>query len=910
MTSSRYLLVSLLALAGCQTTPTVPTPVVGEAPGVGSTVPTTLTTQADLSTPVVIERAPLDAAGPNAGDPAQVAKVDRPSASSEPRIMRGNNQVIAPAKAFPAIEGAPVSLAFEEAPVSEVVRTVLGDILKVGYVLHPPLTGSVTLVTRQAVSPDQAVFLLESALQANGLALMRDARGTYHVGRPEALRSIGGSVRQAVSGMPLAPGYGAIIVPLQYIGAAEMATILRPLLPADALVRVDNIRNLLVLAGTRTQAEGWLEMVNTFDVDLLKGMSVGVFPLKYASVKEVEAALQLVSGGGAPAAAAAGGRSTGTGGAAAAGAPAALAGLGEGNPLFGALRILPIERLNSVLVVTPRAEYLDEARKWIEKLDQPTDNGNERQLFIYQVQNVNAKHLAGVLSGIFGGQGAGQQAPAANSGVAPGLGVSNGSSFGQGAGNNAFGSTNSFGNTGGFGNSSAFGSGGASGNSGAFGNSLGSSGYGSGMNSNLRGNTRQNNAAGQTNNSAQVATAVDLGGVRVIADELNNSVLVWSTKSEYAKIESTLKRLDLPLTQVLIEASIVEVTLNDDLQYGLEWSFKDSRANTDYTGRGSLLAGGAGRDPLTALSNGFSYALTNPAGRVTALLRALSNKTSVKVIASPSLMVLDNHAASINVGTQTPIQVGETTTGVGNGIVTTTNTQYKDSGVQLMVTPSVNSGNVVTMQVEQSVTDVGARDAITGQPSFTQRQLSSKVAVRSGESIVMGGLIQDRSSTSKSGIPFLHTIPVLGNLFGSTATDGNRTELIVVITPRVVRSDIDIREVSDDLRSRMQGLKAIELRDQRRSTTPAPVTTDGTAYPPAVTTYPAYPPQAPGSAPASTNGAMPFAAPVQRAAPVAVERPARPVPATVLDVPPAGLPTAVPAPAPVYPVIPVLPVLK
>ncbi len=263
------------------------------------------------------------------------------------------------------------------------------------------------------------MFLLESALQANGLGMIRDARGTYHVGRPDALRAIGGTLRQFRSGEPLPPGNGAVIIPLQYIGAAEMASILRPMVTPDAIVRVDNLRNVLVMSGTRTQAEAWMDLVNTFDVDLLKGMSVGVFPLKYASVKEVEAALRVVSGGGGSAPGAVPGTPAGAAAAAAAGANQANAApvtLGEGNPLFGALRIMPIERINSILVVTPRAAYLDEARRWIEKLDQPSDNGAEPQLFIYHVQNGNAKHLAGVLSGIFGGQAGGS---VANSGWRP-----------------------------------------------------------------------------------------------------------------------------------------------------------------------------------------------------------------------------------------------------------------------------------------------------------------------------------------------------------------------------------------------------------------------------------------------------------------------------------------------------------
>ena len=781
MNSFRYAhpltaLAAALALSGCQTVPTPPVLEVSAVPVVRASLDT-----ATAAVPVGTLAAPAQPAEPLAAPSSAASATDTPA--TEPRILRGNDRVIAPAKAVAPIEGAPVSFTFEEAPVAEVVRTIMGDILKTSYVLHPPLSGTVTLATRRPIAPDQAVFLLESALQANGLVMVRDARGSYHVGRPEALRGIGGLVRQAGKD-PLPPGYGAIVVPLQYIGAAEMAAILRPMVPGDALVRVDTVRNLLVLAGTRTQAEGWLDLVNTFDVDLLKGMSVGVFPLKHVSVKEIEAALRLVSGGGASGS----GAATTAPGANAGGAAAARAtqsALGEGNPLFGALRIMPIERLNSILVVTPRAAYLDEARRWIERLDQPSDNGSEPQLFIYQVQNVNARHLATVLAGIFGGQPA---AGSANSGVAPGLNSSSAASFNQGGFAGTYGNAVNP-----FTNNSLAGSG-----AGGLGMRAGGLQSGSGTNTNAQ------------RGAVQAPVSANLGSIRVMADDLNNSVLVWSTKAEYGKIESTLKRLDLPPTQVLIEASIVEVTLGDDLEYGLQWAFSDSRASTGYTGSGALngIGGTAGAGLLGSALTGFSYALKNPAGNVRAVLNALSKKTSVKVIASPSLMVLDNHSASIAVGTQTPIQAG--TTSNIEGTVTTTNIQYKDTGVNLVVTPSVNSGNIVTMQVDQSVTDVGTKDEVSGQRGFLQRQLSSKVAVRSGESIVMGGLIQERSSTTKSGIPVLHTLPVVGNLFGSTAKDGARTELIVIITPRVVRSDIDIREVSEDLRDRMKGLALID----------------------------------------------------------------------------------------------------
>ncbi|MGB6116323.1 MAG: secretin N-terminal domain-containing protein, partial [Comamonas sp.] len=363
-------------------------------------------------------------------------------ASQEPRLLRGDDVVVAAPTRQPAVQGTAHAFKFEEAPISEVVHVMLRDILKVSYVLHQPVAGTVTLATKGPVSADDALAMLESALLANGLVMVRDTRGTYHVGKAEVVRNIGTSVRQPLGKGPLPPGYGAIVVPLQYIGAAEMAAILKPLMPADALVRVDTTRNLLVLVGTRVQAEGWLDMVSTFDVNLLKGMSVGVFPLKNVTAAEVEAALQLLGSAGAgaavpPATPVAGGTASAT---AAAPVRSAAKNLlnAEDFPLRGAIRVMPIERINSILVVTPRAAYLDEARRWIEKLDQPGGAGGEAGLHIYKVQNGNARHLASVLSGIFGG---GQPAaPAASSGVAPGLATGVATTFGQQQSQQPFGS--------------------------------------------------------------------------------------------------------------------------------------------------------------------------------------------------------------------------------------------------------------------------------------------------------------------------------------------------------------------------------------------------------------------------------------------------------------------------------------
>ena len=717
------------------------------------------------------------------------------SRTQEPRVIRGNDRVYNPPATLPRLQGSSSSYKFEEAPVVDVVHVFMREVLKVDYVLHQPLTGTVTLATRGPITPDDALALLESALQVNGLAMARDTRGVYHVGKPENLKNVASNIRQAGKD-PLPPGYGAVLVPLQYIGASEMATILRPMAPADAIVRVDNVRNLLVLVGTRNQAEGWLDVVRTFDIDLLKGMSVGLFPLKYASIKEVEAALRLVSGspsatgGGAGRAGAGAGApgssgsvvnaATSAGAASAAGVASAGPLLGDNNPLFGALRILPVERLNSILVVTPRAAYLEEARRWIEKLDQPGDNGAEPQLYIYRVQNGNARHLASVMGGLFGGTAT---PGAASTGVAPGLGTTVGASP-----------------------SSPFGG------AGAFGSSYGG-GYGSGFGGGLGlGSSGFNNTFPQQNRLNQVGTqppaTAQLGNIRVMADELNNTILVWATKGEFEKIEATLKRLDLPPTQVMIEASIVEVTLNDDLSYGLQWAFSGGTGG-GYEGVGQLGAGGL--NPLTgslagAAAKGFSYSLVNSAGQIRLALSALANKTKVKMISNPSLMVLDNHLAMMVVGNQIPVLSSITDSNITT--TTTSTVQYRDTGVNLAVTPSVNAGNLVTMQIDQIVTDA-SEGSDPNRPIFLQRQISSKVAVRSGESIVLGGLIKDSQSAGKSGIPVLQDLPLVGNLFGTNNATGARTELLVVITPKVVRTDPEIRDVSEELRDRLRGLEAL-----------------------------------------------------------------------------------------------------
>ena len=734
---------------------------------------------------------------PIAGKAADRVKVDKPAPAApeaepdaEPLILRGDQAMFRTPRptGAKAVAGDPVSLDFEQAPVTEVVHAILGDILAVPYVVNQPVAGSLTIHTAQPLPRDQVLPVLESILQANGLALVIDPSGVYHVGRPETLRGIAPSLGNLGGTLP--PGQNLMIVPLQFVGAAEMAEILAPIAAPENIVRVDPVRNLLILAATRSQLEGFMQIVQTFDVDVLKGMSLGLFPLKNVSVMEVESALAALSGGAAGQT-----RAPGAGDAAAKGsvqgtakgndgAPA-VAGLALPGPLAGLVKVVAIERLNALLIVTSRAYYLDRAREWIARFDQPRGDGNEPQLFVYAVQNGTSQHLSDLLNALYGG-GTTARGGGADSGVAPGLGQS---SFGGGFGGNRSG----FGGSS-LGGQSGFGGSNRSGSRGGFGGST-SGGYGGGFGGSRGGlGGSRLGRGGQSGNQTEMTT-IELGpDVRIVADEFNNALLVYAPRREYEKVRGALQQLDVPPTQILIEASILEVTLTDEFSFGLQWAFQGD-VNGGRTGSGLFNPNASG--DIGPQQPGFSYTIANRAGQVRAVLNTLAKKNLVNVISSPSVMVLDNHNAQIQVGDQQPVQSSTIVTDGGN---TTSSIQYKDTGVMLDVLPSVNAGGLVTMDINQEVTDVGQVDAATRQRSFLQRAISSRVAVRSGETVVLGGLIRDNTSRGKTGVPWLQDIPVLGGLFRTTSRTNNRTELVVLITPRALQNDEQLRAVSDEMR--------------------------------------------------------------------------------------------------------------
>ena len=659
--------------------------------------------------PVTSEDGPASIAVASADQIAREnVEVEAPDLTSEPAIFLGTDEgaKLPPPRPPIRLDGEAVMLNFEQAPLNEVIHTILGDTLGLDYVIENQVPGEITLRTRSPIPRDQLLPILESLLRNNNVLMIRSPNDRFFISASANVRSTVPSFVSAPG-----PGYSNVIVPLQYISATEMAEILKPVARDDAFVRVDEGRNLLILAGTQLQLEGWLDIVTTFDVDQLAGKSVGIFPLANSTVEELFEELEHIL--------AASGLEGGQGG------------------ISSMVRIMPVERLNSIMVVSPRAHYIDTVQGWIEELDSIEDPASEPILQVYLVRNGNAAQLASLLSTIYGGSGSGSSV---KGGVAPGM-------------------------------------------------TQAQSGSGSG------GASKRNQASGGG------GTFMLDNDVRIVSDDYNNSLLVYATPYEYQKIERILTKLDVVATQVLIEASIVEVTLNDELRYGLEWAFDNNLGGGD-TGRGLLDVGG-NLQPQA----GFSYTVTNSAGATKAVLNALAEDSLLNVISTPSVMVLDNHTATINVGDQQPIQSQSTVTNGGNVQNSIT---YKDTGVQLTVTPSVNDGGLVTLDIEQSVTDVGPVDSATKQRSFNQRAVKSRVAIRSGESVVLGGMIRDNETEGQSGVPVLKDIPLVGALFSTTTIASTRTELLIFITPRVMESDQDLRDLNLEMRSRMRGLTDFE----------------------------------------------------------------------------------------------------
>ncbi|KAF1009120.1 MAG: Type II secretion system protein D [Luteibacter sp.] len=690
-----------------------------------------------------------------------------------PSIERGTGQfvkLVGLAKPRPVAQGeGTVTFNFENQPVEAVVKAILGDLLHENYSIVPGVQGNVSFSTSQPVTAGDALPILETLLSWTGNALVR-TNGRYVV--MPTKDAVPGNVVPSIGATAPVGGLQARLYPLHYISAAEMQKLIKPFARADSILLADPTRNVLVMAGTTSELENYGRTVKTFDVDWLKGMSVGVFSMQRAQVKELTPTLDKLFGE-------------------------------KGNtPMAGLLRFIPIERTNSLVVISPQSAYLEEVKGWIDRID--SGGGNEPQLYVYDVRNVQAADLADYLSDIYGsasggrsGDRGGRVGPGLSSGTLGGGNSDLGNRGGSGLGS----TTGAFGNT----PSPSSSSSGASASAGSNGASGGASG---GLVTSALGDSGSASGSGAGGSSARHSSSTTEDGVRIASVDGSNQVMVRCRPSQWNEIEQAIKRLDTVPLQVQIETRILEVALTGSFQFGVQWYLEGLVGGTNGSvgqpGNQQQWALGNGGNVYNPKTDSFFYSFVNK--DISVAIRAMEKNGNTKVLSAPSLVVLNNQKAHIQVGDQIPITQTFVNTNANAGN-TYGQVEYKDTGVILNVRPRVNPGGLVYMNVNQVVSSPGDKDATTGNFPIQQREVATQVAVQSGQTVLLGGLIKQNDSLSNTGIPGLNRIPIFGRLFGTTSRDRTRTELIVLITPRVISDGSDAKRITDEYQQKFESLR-------------------------------------------------------------------------------------------------------
>ncbi len=647
-----------------------------------------------------------------------------------------------------------ITLNLSGASIPEVAKTVLGDVLNLNYAVADGIKGAITLQTSRPIPRKDLLSVFETLIRAEGAVILTD-NGVYRIVSADGGN---GAPLRAKSG---GAGLESIVLPLRYVAPEEMQRILSSLAPQSSIVRVDASRNILIVSGTQSELASIRETVSVFDVDWMKGMSFGIFPVDSADPEAIAQELDTVFAND------------------------------RASPTKGIVRFVPNRRLKSVLVITSRPEYITAAEKWLKRLDL-VGQESEKQVHVYHVQNRPAAELAVLLQKVYA-PSAGRladQRPTLPPGSAPAT-LSSDPAASTPAGQAA---------------------------------PIASRDAASEPRPlqpfQVAGIPGQPSA--QAPNAPPAAdpfappptstAAIQTGsvpddrstGIQVIADENNNSLIVTATKREYQRIRQILSRVDVAAAQVLLEATIAEVTLTDELRFGLRWFFE--RGQSRFTL--SEIAAGA----VASRFPGFSYFLNTP--NVQVALNALSNVTDVNIVSSPSMTVLDNKKAVLQIGDEVPIATQSAVSVISPGAPIVNSVSFRNTGVILGITPRINDQGRVLLDIEQEVSDVTPTTSSNiDSPTIRQRRIKTTVAVNSGESIVLAGFMQDRATKARQQVPLLGNVPVLGNLFKDKNDEIKRTELLIAITPQVIKDAHQIRGIAAEYRDRLN----LTTRPQRQA---------------------------------------------------------------------------------------------
>jgi general secretion pathway protein D len=649
------------------------------------------------------------------------------------------------------------ALNFENTSVATVAKVVLGDILSVGYVIDPRAQGTISLSSGRPIAKKDMLFVLENALRVNNLVLLRDTLG-YRIA-PATDGSVG-SIDTVSANGDVDAGYGLTVIPVQYVSGATLVKLMESFATRPGTVRTDPAGRLLLVLGSGSERQAAVDTVRNFDVDWLRGQSVGIYPVHNSSPDPMVAELEKIMDSGES---------------------------GSGHNL---VKFQAIERKNSILVVASRPELLRTASMWITRLD--GSSVASTGVKVYRVKYGDAKQIAQLLGKMFGGD----SSPDLDSNqIAPGAGTTTLSAVDRltGGGQRPDSATES-GRT-----------------------QLAGAAQGADA----------SNVGALTGKSLGAASGAGaLSGVRITPDVANNSVLIYASEENYRIIERALNQLDRPKLQVAIDVTIAEVTLNDDLSYGVQFFLHNkygSVSNSTQTAADQVLGAAT---PISPSLPGLNLVVGN-AAFPQVVLSALHQYTDVKLLSNPSLVVVDNQVATLEVGDQVPISTGSATVLSANNAVVNT-VDYKNTGIILRVQPRVNSNGNVLLDIEQEISSVPAASANTTTnltPTISERKVKSELSVASGQTVLLAGLISENQSITHTGVPVLDQIPILGNVFTSKDKSISRTELILFIRPQIIRDGADASVVAEELRSKMRGGQLGSLGLPKNLLAPPPVRT-------------------------------------------------------------------------------------
>ncbi|MGJ4993870.1 type II secretion system secretin GspD [Bradyrhizobium sp. HKCCYLS3077] len=675
-------------------------------------------------------------------------------------------QEVAEARPLPAADGKGYDLNFENTPIAAVAKVVIGDILGVGYSIDPRVQGSVSLVSARPVPKSDILFVLESALRLSGVVLVREGGGYKLTPLGDA---IGGGRVDGEAGRA-EPGYGVSVVPLQYVGAQTILKLMDSFATRAGSVRADSTRNLLLIQGTGPERRSAIETALSFDVDWMRGQSVGVFPVSNSAPEPIVAELEKIMDSG------------------------------ENGLSQNLVKLQVISRLNAIMVVARKPALLQSAATWIRRLDQ-ADSGRT-SVHVYRIRYGDARQLAKILSDMFGGAGSSSSTDSADGQTAPG----------------------SDGTTTSVADRLSFNTGSSSSGANPSSRMQGASGLTGTATSNSSPASTPPTSTGLESRSGGAGGQALMPNVRITPDTVNNSLLIYADRENYRTISSTLQQLDQPVLQVGIEATIAEVTLTNELSYGVQ-SYLSSKFLGLGTDRGSIsntqatsVATATASTAASALINralpGFNFLIgseTSP----NIILDALHTVTSVKVLSNPSLVVINNQTATLQVGDVVPVSTGSATVLSSSNTVVNT-IDYRNTGIILRVVPRIAANGNVRLEVEQEISNVAAQSSSSLTPTVSQRKVKSAISVANGQTVLLAGLISEQQNGNRNGIPGFDEIPVLGDAFSHQGKKGTRTELIIFIRPQIIRDGSDAHQVAEELRSKLRGSVGAAITDELR----------------------------------------------------------------------------------------------